>query len=79
MCNANWEVTLARLVLNQISRECVVGRRGGGEMVVFFREDSMVAQSDRAQLGVGGGGGLETKEKGGLFFYFIFNIMYSLI
>jgi len=26
-------------------------------MVVFFREGSMTAQSDRAQLGVGGGAG----------------------
>jgi len=42
-------------VLNQTSRVRVVGRRGGGEMVVAFSEDSMAAQSDRAQLGVCGG------------------------
>ena len=33
----------------------MAGRRGGAEMVVFFREGSMTAQSDRAQLGVWGG------------------------
>jgi len=44
-------------VLNQISRERVVGRGGGREIAVLvdFREVSIVAQSVRAQLGVGGG------------------------
>jgi len=42
-----------------MSREGVVGRRGGGVIVVCFIEDSMAAKSDRAQLGVGGE--LETK------------------
>jgi len=32
-----------------------VGRGGGGEMTVAFNEVSRAAQSDRAQLGVGGG------------------------
>jgi len=43
------------LVLNQMFRDCVVGRGGGGEMGVACREDSKAAQSVRAQLGVGGG------------------------
>jgi len=53
---ANWDVTLPRLVLNQMSRERVVGRGGGGRIVVAFREDSKEAQSVWAQFGVGGGG-----------------------
>jgi len=55
VCSANWDVTLPRLVLNHRSRERVVGRGGGGEIVVDFREVSIVAQAVRAQLGVGGG------------------------
>jgi len=55
VCSANWDVTLPRLVLNQMSRERVVRRGGGGKIVVAFREDSKEAQSVRAQLGVGGG------------------------
>ena len=38
-----------------MSRERVVGRGGLGEMVVDFREGSIVAQSARARVGVGGG------------------------
>jgi len=43
------------LVLNQMSRERMVGRGWGGEIVVNFREVSKVAQSVRARLGDGGG------------------------
>jgi len=38
-----------------MSRERVVGRRGGGKIVVALRDASNEAQSVRAQLGVGGG------------------------
>jgi len=65
VCSANWDVTLPRLVLNQTSSERVVGRRGGGEIVVAFSEESKAAQSDRAQFGVGGSSkqrGLEAQE-----------------
>jgi len=55
VCCANWDVTLARLVLNQMARERVIGRRGGGKIVIAYREDSKEAQSVRAQFGVGGG------------------------
>jgi len=55
VCSANWAVTLARFVLNQVSSEDVVGRGGGGGIVVAFRLDSREAQSVSAQLGVGGG------------------------
>ena len=50
------DLTLPRLVPNQMSRERVVGRGRGGEMAVRFREGSNVALSVKAQLGVGGGG-----------------------
>ena len=48
-------MTLPRLVPNQISRERVVGRGGGGMIVVACREGSKDAQSVRDQFGVGGG------------------------
>jgi len=55
VCSASWDVTLPRLVLNQTSRDLVVGREGGGEIVVDLREPSNNGQSDSAQFGVGGG------------------------
>ena len=66
VCSANSDVTLPRLVVNQMSRERVVGRGGGGKMAVAFREDSKEGQSVRAQFGVGRGGpkqgGLKAEE-----------------
>jgi len=55
VCSANWDVTLPRLVLNQTSRERVVGSRGGGEITVALSAKSKAAQSDRTQLGARGG------------------------
>jgi len=55
VCITKRDVTLPRLVPNQMSRERVEGRGGGGEIAVFFREGSNVAQSVRAQLGARGG------------------------
>jgi len=52
---ANCDVIVPGLVLNQMSRERVVGRGGGGKIDVAFREDSSEAQSVRAQFGVGRG------------------------
>jgi len=68
VCMANWAVTLSRLVLNQMSRDRVVGIGGGGGLTVAFSNSSRAFQSERAQLGEAGGGseerGLEAKENG---------------
>ena len=49
VCIAKRDVTVPRLVPNQMSREHVVGRGGGGKIAVFFREGTNVAQLVRAQ------------------------------
>jgi len=48
-------MTLPGLVVNQTSRECMEGRGRGGEMTMALSAESRAAQSDRTQLGVGGG------------------------
>ena len=69
VCSANWDVTLPRLVLNQISRERVVRRGGGGLIVVDFREVFSEAQSVTAQKEIGDF----------FFFFFLFFFLISYI
>ena len=52
---ANWAVTLSRLVLNQMSRDQVVGIGGGSGITVAISDSSRAFQSERAQLGEAGG------------------------